>query len=153
MGKISVLIVAAALLLGACSKGENPAVSGSESPGAGSGESPKAAGSADDHIKEAGKCSPSGAALTVNAKDIKFDKECLAAPAGAAFTIAFNNQEAVPHNVVISDSHDSKTPKFDGEVITGPKETTYNVPALAAGAYHFHCKIHPDQMNGDFVVK
>jgi plastocyanin len=102
----------------------------------------------------AAACSPSGPSLSIAAKDISFDKNCLAAPAGQAFTIKFDNNDALPHNVNIQVSHTSNEAFFTGEQITGPnKSITYQVKALAAGTYHFHCIVHPDQMNGTFVVK
>jgi len=97
-------------------------------------------------------CSPSGTVLAVSARDIKFDKGCLAAPADQPFTIRFNNKEAIPHNLAIEVAHDSPDSLFGGETITGPKTTTYKVNALKAGMYHFHCTIHPDQMQGTFIV-
>ena len=33
--------------------------------------------------------------------------------------------------------------KFKGEIVTSTK-ITYDVPALAAGAYEFFCEVHPD---------
>ena len=41
---------------------------------------------------------------------------------------------------------------FEGETVNGPAQTTYNVPALAAGVYKFACKWHPN-MTGDLTVK
>ncbi len=40
---------------------------------------------------------------------------------------------------------------FKGDIITGPAKTTYNVPALAAGAYTFVCSVHPN-MTGTLKV-
>ena len=40
---------------------------------------------------------------------------------------------------------------FKGDVVTGPAETDYNVPALAAGTYQFMCTIHPS-MTGTLTV-
>jgi len=102
----------------------------------------------------AAACAPSGTALTIAAKDIAYDKTCLAVPAGQAFTIKFDNNDSIPHNVTILTSHTATEAFFTGDQITGPnKSTTYKVAALGAGTYHFHCIVHPDQMNGSFVVK
>ena len=99
-------------------------------------------------------CEPAGASLSIAAKDVKFDKACLAAPAGQAFTIAFNNMEAVPHNIAILESHGSPNVLFPAEApFTGPGTVTYHVGALKAGTFHFHCEVHPDLMQGTFVVK
>ena len=40
-----------------------------------------------------------------------------------------------------------------GDVITGPKSTTYDVKALRAGTYFFRCDVHPTLMTGSLVVK
>lgn len=135
--------VAVMLLLVACGGGGK--TSGQDDVMGSSGSS---AGS--DH----GDCSPSGTTLSISAKDVKFDKTCLAAPANQAFTINFDNKEAVPHSVVILKEHTSPNALFTGETITGPNKTVaYKVNALPAGMYHFHCSVHPDQMNGEFIVK
>jgi plastocyanin len=106
------------------------------------------------HDHGGGTCSPSGTTLSVSAKDVAFDKTCLAAPADEAFTINFENKEAVPHSVVILKEHTSPDALFSGETITGPNKTAaYKVNALKAGNYHFHCSVHPSQMQGDFIVK
>jgi plastocyanin len=101
-------------------------------------------------------CTPSGSALEIAARNVgsiwTFDTECLAAPADAPFTIAFDNQSpGVSHNVDILD-FPGGTPLFSGEVTLGPKTIIYKVKALAAGKYYFHCKIHPALMNGDLIV-
>lgn len=98
-------------------------------------------------------CTPAGTALSIAAKDKKFDKDCLAAPAGEAFTIEFDNQDAtVPHNVSIYDTAHGNKPLFKGEVILGPRQTTYAVPAQPAGTYQFRCDPHDDTMIGTFIV-
>ena len=97
-------------------------------------------------------CAPSGAALSVAATDKKFDKDCLAAPAGQGFTIDFDNRDvAIPHNVAIYDTANGKA-LFKGEVIVGPNKTTYTVPAQVAGTYEFRCDPHDDTMIGTFIV-
>jgi plastocyanin len=101
----------------------------------------------------AGDCAPSGTALSVAAKEKKFDQDCLAAPAGQAFTIAFDNQDpAVPHNVAIYDTANGDKALFKGELIFGPRQITYSVPAQTAGHYEFRCDPHDDTMIGTFVV-
>ena len=41
--------------------------------------------------------------------------------------------------------------KKRGELITGPDEIQYEIPALDAGEYYFLCIVHPT-MNGTVVV-
>lgn len=102
-------------------------------------------------------CSPSGAKLEEIAKGIAFEKKCLAAPAGQAFTIEFDNQDAgTTHNIHIFAADPRKDPNarslFSGDLVTGPGTATYQVRPLAAGRYFFHCDVHPTQMVGGFVV-
>jgi plastocyanin len=93
--------------------------------------------------------SPSGATVSVVAKDIAFTTPAVSAKAGVAFTIAFDNQDGAPHNIVISDGSGSQV--FKGEIVSGTK-VDYQVPALAAGTYGFLCEIHPD-MKGTLTVQ
>jgi plastocyanin len=90
---------------------------------------------------------PQGPAVTVAlvAKDIQFDPTKLSVPAGAPFAIAFDNQDAtIQHDVQIFDNPDrTGTPLFDGALVTGVGKTTYQVGALDAGTYYFHCVVHP----------
>jgi plastocyanin len=96
-------------------------------------------------------CHPSGTALTVTAQNTAFDTDCLAAPAGHPFTIAFDNKDGgTSHNVAIYT--DSGTNVFRGEVFVGPKTETYHVGALKPGTYEFRCDVHAT-MRGAFVVK
>lgn len=98
-------------------------------------------------------CSPDGTALSISAKDKKFAKDCLAAPADQAFTIEFDNQDpAVPHNVAIYDKAKGNKALFKGEVFFGPNKRTYSVPAQRSGTYEFRCDPHDDTMIGTFVV-
>jgi len=98
-------------------------------------------------------CSPSGTALSIAAKDRRFDKGCLAAPAEQPFTIEFDNQDSsVAHNVAIYDRANGKKPLFKGELIIGPRRITYSVPAQAPGTYEFQCEAHDFAMFGTFIV-
>jgi hypothetical protein len=78
----------------------------------------------------------------IAAKDLKFDKTELRLPANAAFPLFFDNQEALPHNVSLTDASGSVA--FVGEVFSGPSSRVYVVPPLKPGAYTFKCDLHPD---------
>ncbi len=81
--------------------------------------------------------------------DVRFNKECLAAPAKEAFTIQFDNEDSNTHNLDIQNGGVSL---FMGDIVIGPKVVTYSVSALPTGTYTFRCDIHPAQMHGTFVV-
>jgi plastocyanin len=92
-------------------------------------------------------------ALDLVAKGTAFSPTCLVAAAGEAFTITFDNQDAVastgPHNVVITSSDDTEV--FAGDLVDGPATVEYAVDALDEGSYPFHCAVHPT-MTGVLAV-
>ncbi len=108
---------------------------------------PGTGGTAAPSRAAAAPCSPSGTTLEITAKNTAFDKDCLAAPADQAFTIKFNNQDGIPHNIDISGDEEV----FVGKVVTGPTTVTYKVKPVPAGEYSFQCDVHPP-MNGTFVA-
>jgi len=83
------------------------------------------------------------------AQDIKFDRASLALPAGTVAPLLFDNRDGAPHNVAITSSDGTKV--FTGDTFSGPSTKTYEVPALTAGSYGFHCDVHPD-MKGTLTV-
>ncbi len=90
------------------------------------------------------------APLHISAQNIQFDTDHLAAPVGRAFVLEFdNNDSGVPHNLEIRDA--SGASMFKGEIITGPAQVSYQIPALAAGSYTFLCDVHPT-MTGTVTV-
>jgi plastocyanin len=125
---LSVPAVVAALTLAACGGGGGGGGGGSET------------------------CSPSGTSLQITSQNVQFDKSCLAAPAGQSFTITLDNKDTTEHNVAIYTDSSANQNLFRGELITGPKTTTYHVQGLDAGMYFFRCDVHPS-MNGTFVVE
>lgn len=106
-------------------------------------------GAADDGSAAPARSYPPGTP-TITAKDIAFTQKVVDAPADKGFTLAFQNLDGAPHNVAIV--RDGSGPAFTGEVVTGPREVAYSVPALAPGTYTFLCDVHPD-MTGTLVVR
>jgi plastocyanin len=104
----------------------------------------------------AAECSPKGTKLHLTAAGLVFDPTCLAAPAGTAFTISFENKDiGIPHNFHIfsaDPAQDSNAQSlFTGDLVTGPDTATYKVSALPPGTYFFHCDVHPTLMFGTLV--
>jgi plastocyanin len=113
--------------------------------------SPEASPTAEETPDEApADCAPGGE-IEVEAEDISFDTDCVAAPAGVPFEIEFKNRDSgVPHNFAIYTEVGGDA-LFQGKVVTGVADATYQVDAIDAGQYHFQCDIHPT-MNGTFVA-
>ncbi|MFI5042034.1 MAG: cupredoxin domain-containing protein [Acidimicrobiales bacterium] len=89
--------------------------------------------------------------VKVVASGIAFTTPTVTAPAGKAFVIDFDNQDAgTPHNIQIKDS--TGAVKFTGATFNGVATQAYQVPALAAGTYPFQCTVHPT-MTGTLTVQ
>ena len=93
--------------------------------------------------------SPSGDAVTITAKDIKFVPTAVSVKADTAFDIVFDNQDGAPHNISISNASGANV--FKGNIVSGQK-VTYAVPALTAGTYGFICEVHPE-MKGTITAQ
>jgi plastocyanin len=65
---------------------------------------------------------------------------------GRPIALTFTNDDpGVGHNIEIFDGpDDSATVLFNGEAITGPDETVYDVPPMQEGEYFFICRLHPN---------
>src|SRR6266568_138315 len=81
---------------------------------------------ADMNMNNGATCAPGGTSLSLVAKGHRFDKDCLAVPAGQPFTIMFDNQDNDRHNVAILPSHTSTETFFRGEIVEGPATVTYS---------------------------
>ncbi len=93
-----------------------------------------------------GECSTT---IEIKANNTQFDIGEFEVPADTDFCIAFENQEAIPHNVAIYDGGEAI---FTGDFVNEPGSITYNVPALPAGEFRFICDAHPQAMVGDVTV-
>jgi mono/diheme cytochrome c family protein/plastocyanin len=114
--------------------------SASASPGASPGGSPAVTPGPDSPVVEISASSSSA-----------FDQSSVTAPADQAFVIHFaNNESGVPHNVEVKDPSGATVVR--GDIITGPAEADYAVPALAAGDYPFVCSVHPN-MTGTLTAE
>jgi plastocyanin len=98
-------------------------------------------------------CQPEGTELSISAQNLAFDTDCLAAPAGEPFTIEFNNQDTVPHNVAIYTDESATEVLFQEPPFPGPETVTYEPdPIEEEGNFFFRCDVHPTTMTGTFVV-
>lgn len=155
------VLAAVAALLAACTSSAvghstpiSPTPTGTQSSSSSSAPVISKTSAASSGNQASATCSPSGTSLQISAQNIKFSTNCLAAPAGKPFTIAFDNKDSgVPHNIEIFTNSSATKSLYKGSIVTGPKTVTYSVPALTAGTYYFRCDIHPTQMFGTFVVK
>lgn len=99
---------------------------------------------------------PDGAAtaIRVTAQSIAFDTSTITVDAGEAVTIEFSNEDPVAHNVAVYETDQAQAEIFVGEIFTGPETTTYEFTAPSEpGTYFFRCDVHPQIMQGDFVVE
>ena len=93
--------------------------------------------------------------VTVVAQGIAFTEGgCIQATAGEAFSIEFDNRdESTQHNIeIFSGEEPTGDTVFSGDLVTGPDQATYNVPALDAGTHAFNCVVHPTTMIGSIEV-
>ena len=97
---------------------------------------------------------PSGgaaASVTITASGIAFTTPAVTVPAGTAFTLEFDNQDAsVPHDVQIKDGTGAQV--FKTDVFPGVATRSFEVPALAAGTYPFACTVHAN-MTGTLTAQ
>src|SRR5688572_11510383 len=94
---------------------------------------------------------PNAEVVTITASGVAFDPTEVSAPAGTAFTLSFDNQDAgIPHDVQVKDA--SGAVVFKTDVFPGVAKRDYSVPALAAGAYPFVCSVHPN-MTGTLTAQ
>jgi plastocyanin len=152
--QLLLLVAAAALAAAACTSASEPGwtyapPTPSPTPGpsveAPSGEAPSGeAPSGEAPSGEAPSGGAGGDTVQISALNIAFEQTEVAAPADTPFTIAFDNKEAVPHNVEIKDA--SGVSVFKGDIVTGPTVVNYEVPALPAGTYQFVCTVHPNMV-------
>jgi plastocyanin len=151
---LAVLVVAAAVAQsGVLTTGPaNGGTPGSPGPSGGPA-APPSGGSARPGSSPPGSPPPNGgpADVTVEAKDIAFVESTWTGPAGKAFKLAFDNEDAgVPHNILMKDSNGAEV--FKGEIFNGAGTRIYDIPALPAGQYTFVCSVHSN-MSGTATLQ
>lgn len=98
-------------------------------------------------------CPPHGAGITIVAKDISWNTNCLAVPAGPPITISVVNRDAgIDHNFAIYDSFSQTKKFFQTGRFAGVATRTDQLPTLPPGRYYFQCDVHGPSMSGVFIV-
>ena len=160
--RLAVALVSVVALAG-CSSGAAPgwtyAAAPPATPRPPASASPSASASAAPSASASASGSPAtdvGATVTIVATNAtKFDTPAVDTVKDKPFTLVFDNQDATaPHNVIVNNP-DGTPVQMGGDTnfFVGPAQRRYTMPGLAAGAYPFHCQVHPIAMTGTLTVK
>ena len=98
----------------------------------------------------------SGVTIDLVAQNLSFNTGTITVPAGANVTINFQNKDSVIHNFALYQNlaAGQTKPIFIGSNVASQGSTVYQFTTPAAdGSYVFECDVHPQFMNGTFVVK
>jgi plastocyanin len=119
------------------------------------GDSEPAAGGGGGGGENGGGGGGGGGGLTVTASNVQFDTDTIELTADEETALEFINEDQLQHNIAIypddAAADGQSDALFQGEIITGTT-ITYQIPALDAGEYPFHCDVHP-AMKGTTVVE
>lgn len=166
--RLAALVTASLIAVAACAGNTVPpwtyapasaqpavAASGSAEASGGTAASgaPASGGAAASGGTVSGSAAASGGPSTVeiDASGIQFTTQNVTAPAGAKFSLTFNNQDSgIPHDVQIKDAAGAEV--FKTDILTGPTQKSYDVGPLQPGSYPFVCTIHPN-MTGTLTVQ
>jgi len=145
LGLLAVALIGCATTTPGWTYAPAPSLTPAPSASADTSAEPSTSAAPGESAAPSGSAAAGGTVIDLAAAAIAFDQAALSAPADAPFQIAFaNNDAGIPHNVEIKDA--AGTSVFKGELFNGVATKTYDVPALAAGAYPFLCTVHPNMM-------
>ncbi len=87
------------------------------------------------------------ASLAIVAQDIAFTPQRVALPAGVPLQVTFRNGDVgVPHGLRLEPMRSGvQAPVLlETEIVNGPAEQAFSLPALEPGPYLFSCPVHPN---------
>jgi plastocyanin len=131
--KLTGILVAASLAIGACAGGATPAPAGTSAPSAPPASAPPAS---------AAPSSAGGGASAVTIQNFAFNPPTLSASVGTEVT--WTNQDSTDHTVTFDSGGASSDNLAQG--------ATYKQTFSSAGSFTYHCKIHPT-MTGTVTVQ
>lgn len=99
-----------------------------------------------------GTATVSNGTVEITADDLAFSADTIEAPAGEAFTIAFENLDSAQHNISVYVEEGGEVIAM-GDVIGEGETNEVEVSALEPGEYFFVCDVHPNEMTGTLVVE
>lgn len=109
-------------------------------------------GSAEPAPAAASAVAVTGGQLTVVAKDLALAPAAIQTTSDIALTVDFQNQDnAVPHDLVLSAGPGDGVKLASTEVFSGVASRQFAVPPLVPGQYRFSCTVHPN-MSANLTV-
>jgi cytochrome c oxidase subunit II len=98
-------------------------------------------------------CPPKAGTVTITAKNISWNTNCLSIVGGQPTTISVINDDAnIDHNFAIYDGPDRRQRLFLTGRFSGVSTRTETLPDLPPGKYYFQCEVHGPAMSGVFIV-
>jgi cytochrome c oxidase subunit 2 len=98
-------------------------------------------------------CPPKIGSISITAKDISWNTNCLSVAAGSPVSLTVANQDAgIDHNFAIYDNPQRHERLFQTGRFSGVATNTYQLPTLPPGKYYFQCDVHGPAMAGVFIV-
>jgi len=98
-------------------------------------------------------CPEKTGAVSITAKDISWNTNCLSIAGGTPTAITVVNDDAnIDHNFAIYDGVDRKQRLFVTGRFSGVSTRTDTLPDLPPGKYYFQCEVHGPAMSGVFIV-
>jgi cytochrome c oxidase subunit 2 len=99
-------------------------------------------------------CPTTTGTVQVVAKNISWDTNCIAVPAGASVPLTMVNDDAgINHNFAIWDSPLQKTQYFQTGKFPGVATQSFSISELPPGKYYFQCNVHGPAMSGVYIVR